>query len=276
MVRSHDPPASRVHNPLGSPGSLRVVTEPIQGGDNITLVFTTREELIRVRWYLVSRAWDFTKEIYNGTEATLKRPPWGYELVVTSNASVWEDALNVDGHWCHSLSLDASQCPEHDVMYHCGFENKFESVQAAIPVSVIQPHERFCPSEYHDGVWNATRASDEAMIPCPDGKMGSLCRSCSLDGVWGHVRNHCMDKGLLESLQLAEWLHSGIGNPHKEIPSLIKKLRIHTMPGDLTSPRDLNTAMAALETITRRATDTRVWLNRSTIDVSTRNCNSTH
>ncbi|XP_069461235.1 adhesion G-protein coupled receptor F3-like [Ambystoma mexicanum] len=387
---------------VNHPGSLRIMTNHTHVGSNMTLVFQTSQAMTSIKWYLVSRAWNLTKEIHNGAETSLSTTAWGSALTVLSSSRIWEGkyicvAANKDfqwevsqvvrlpllpgdiirtpvhtsvqcasfsgvtlqccardggsrysvswkpgsspsaaslvgGRWCHSLALDASQCPGRDTLYQCVFEdNEFPPVQVGIPVTVIQhdpeetnqdakstftnclqtildrtidntlnlkaektglmlPNvgfqspvvigtqhsligkeknaagESFCPSESSHVAWNATRAGQEARIRCTEDKEGTWRRNCSLSGTWGQVTHTCTDKRLLALLQEAQWHQSGLGSPDQETPHLIQKLRLETTERHDTSPQDLMTIMACLETICHTATDASVRMNTSTME----------
>ncbi|XP_029452761.1 adhesion G-protein coupled receptor F3 [Rhinatrema bivittatum] len=180
---------------------------------------------------------------------------------ITSAAVMEGDLL------CHSLNINT--CPKRDTFYQCAFQNDvLPSVEAELTVLVIQPGDSVCPSEYYEGMWNATKAGGVAEILCPEGKVGKAMRNCSINGIWGNVISNCTSKRLKVLLQQAQWLRDGLGDPQIEIAWMIEELRNETLPdqGIVNTSQDLIAVLTFLESISHIAVETNLPIDISMMD----------
>uniref|UniRef100_A0A1B8Y9K1 Adhesion G protein-coupled receptor F3 n=1 Tax=Xenopus tropicalis TaxID=8364 RepID=A0A1B8Y9K1_XENTR len=196
-------------------------------------------------------------------------------LGITLECCVWDDGQNytvlwdpgamssvvLRGTWnlCYTLSI--TTVPAADTNFTCRFQGNVEQVaEAQISIVVIQAGDLYCPQDVFNPSWKETKAGYDAEILCPEGKSGTITRSCNLYGWWAFPYFKCQDIKVLSLLEQAKWLKGGLGMPATEIPLMIGTLKYYTMGrGQYVSTSwDVTAAIQALYTISLAAIENNI------------------
>eukprot|EP00105_Crassostrea_gigas_P040575 XP_019924723.1 PREDICTED: adhesion G protein-coupled receptor L2 isoform X2 [Crassostrea gigas] len=139
--------------------------------------------------------------------------------------------------------------------YTCTHSGYHVPVNVSVYVTVIQPEQKRCESEWSEGVlWNATLAGTTKQEPCPSKQKGTATRYCKPLGIWASPSLiNCTTEALTNaSLQLDSLMEDGIQNTDKvqeTVNNTLQMMKNLTSSTNELSAGDLSSSMDILEKI---------------------------
>nr|XP_034314353.1 adhesion G protein-coupled receptor E1 isoform X4 [Crassostrea gigas] len=139
--------------------------------------------------------------------------------------------------------------------YTCRHSGYYVPVNVSVFVTVIQPEQKRCESEWSEGVlWNATLAGTTKQEPCPSKQKGTATRYCEPLGIWASpsLINCTTEAFTNASLQLDSLMEDGIQNTDKvqeTVNNTLQMMKNLTSSTNELSAGDLSSSLDILEKI---------------------------
>ncbi|XP_065940924.1 uncharacterized protein [Magallana gigas] len=173
-------------------------------------------------------------------------------LVITKDGSVLPDVNSST----FSTTWNKYSAMEPDSgRYTCTHSGYHVLVSVSVYVTVIQPEQKRCESEWSEGkLWNATLAGTTKQEPCPAKQKGFATRYCEQHGMWASPSLiNCTSKAFTDaSSQLDDIIEDGIQNTEKvqkAVNNTLQMMKNITSSTNELSAGDLSSSLDILEKI---------------------------
>ncbi|XP_065940920.1 uncharacterized protein [Magallana gigas] len=173
-------------------------------------------------------------------------------LVITKDGSVLQDVSSstFSTTWNKYSAVEADSG-----RYTCTHRGYHVPVTASVYVTVIQPEQKRCESEWSEGIlWNATLAGTTKQESCPANQKGFATRYCDQHGMWASPSLiNCTTEAFTDaSSQLDGIIEDGIQNTKKvqeTVNNTLQMMKNLTSSTNELSAGDLSSSLDILEKI---------------------------
>ncbi|XP_052714639.1 adhesion G protein-coupled receptor B1-like [Crassostrea angulata] len=175
-------------------------------------------------------------------------------LVITKDGSVLQEisSLNLSTTWNKYSAVEADSG-----RYTCTHSGYHVPVSVSVYVTVIQPEQKRCESEWSESVqWKATLAGTTKQEPCPAKQKGSAKRYCEPLGVWASPSlinctseaftnvSLLLDVPIEDGIQDTKMVQDKVNNAIQTMKNIISTNELSA--GDLSSSLDILEKIVAL------------------------------